>query len=165
MESKILQDALRSVREPIEKFIETGIYTNPWADEDIPDELRDSLGFVSEQQTQRVCRMVAKELKRPFIIVTPVISEYVWERVNGRYTSRKTERTFQRAHIKMPRRKYLMPLVSPLILAESGPTGPVRHIHEHSNWYFHITNEALWNDYRAALDRPEMRAARKLPPL
>lgn len=58
-----------------------------------------------------------------------------------------------------------MPLVSPLLLA-AGPAGSaVSDRSEVGNWVFIINNEDLWNEYRASLDRPEMRAARKLEPL
>lgn len=167
MESQILADALRSVREPIEKFIATGIYANPYQDEDMPQELIESAGFISAQQTQRVCRSVAKELKRPFIIMSPVIRTGNWIRKNDRWVRQACEPAFEVAHIQMPKRKYLMPLVTPLLLAggDTETAASVWELHQHSNWCFQIHNEQLWLEYRAAMDRPEMREARRLPPL
>jgi hypothetical protein len=167
MESRILADALRSVHDPIAKFIKTGIYSNPHHDPDMPKELMESSGAISSQQTQRVCRAVANELKRPFIIMSPIIHVMKWERVNGRWTSTRHEPKFSHVYIVIPKRKYLMPLVTPLLLAcgDMGTSAPVRERHRYSLWNFHIHVEELWNEYRAGLDRPEMRAARRLPPI
>jgi hypothetical protein len=170
MESKIFDEAIRSVRDPILQFIETGIFGNPWGGDTVPEEVLASKGFISATQTQRVCRMVAQELKRPFIIMTPYIERRVWTQTpkpdgTTRWECKPVPRRFRSTHIKMPKRQYLMPLVSPLLLA-AGPAGsPVTDRSEVGNWVFIINDEGLWNDYRASLDRPEMRAARKLPPL
>lgn len=175
---KALTDALKSIEIPITQFIETGIYTNPFAmdEEQMPQEVKDSSGFVSDTQTQRICRMVAKELKRPFIIMTPVIMNYEWRRVNGQYRRVDVNPTFRHTYIHMPKRKYLTPLVTPLLLAAGNNVGGSYLADKHpdiavwagrekTNWQFFIRSEQLWNEYREALDRPEMRIARRMQPL
>lgn len=163
MESKVLADALFSVREPVEQFIRTGIYSAPYSGDYMPKEVLESTGFISDTQTQRVARMVAKELKRPFIIMSPIMNIYRWELVNGRYTRVSQKEEFYHAHIEIPKRKYLMPIVTPLILAENGKDVVAKC--RQTLWVFTIRNENLWNEYRASLDRPEMRIARRMKPL
>jgi hypothetical protein len=166
MESKVLDEAIRSVRDPILKFIETGIFCNPYSDPDMPPEVLESVGFISDTQTQRVARMVAKELRRPFIIMTPVIKKFEWSNASGKWVRKRVDPTFSHVYVKIPKRKYLMPIVAPLLLTCSDTgKGLVTQGGEESNWVFNIHSEALWVEYRAALDRPEMRAARRMPPL
>lgn len=150
--SAILGNALASVHGPIMQFVETGIYSNP----DYDDQYGDYDHRISNNQVRRVARFVAKELKRPFIEMTPV---YYTRTYHGRkYTVH--EPMFRSARVFMPKRKYLMPLVTPLLLAE----GSVQVLSSEmaTLWNFRITDEDMWKEYRAAMDRPEMRKARKL---
>lgn len=162
MESKVLADALFSVRAPVEQFIKTGIYSDPYQSEYMPDEVLQSSGFISDQQTRRVARMVAKELKRPFITMSPVIIGYKWERKDGRWHREPVDLRFSHTWIEVPRKKYLLPIVNPLILAENGKEVVARC--KATLWCFGIYNEQLWKDYRASMDRPEMRIARRMKP-
>jgi hypothetical protein len=163
MESKVLADALFSVREPVEQFIKTGLYSDSFNGDYMPKDVVESSGFISDQQTRRVARMVAKELKRPFIIMSPVINGYKWENINGRWQREAVDPKFSHAWIEVPKKKYLLPIVNPLILAENGEG--MKHRHRETLWCFEIYNGDFWNEYRAAMDRPEMRIARKMKPL
>jgi hypothetical protein len=53
MESKVLADALFSVREPAEQFIRTGIYSAPYDGGYMPKDVLESSGFISEDQSRR----------------------------------------------------------------------------------------------------------------
>jgi hypothetical protein len=159
-----LQYALRSVEEPILNFIKTGLFDDNWYS--LPEEIRASRTSVALVQTRRIARKVAKELKRPFIIASEVIAANYWDANQRRWITSPTLQ-WRSAYIEIPKRKYLMPLVTPLFLIDRTANSPVSNSRrqESSLWTFNITDRDFWLEYRAALDRPEMRAARKLPPL
>jgi len=145
---RTLQLAIHTIEEPVRRFIETGLFDErTWA---YTDPKAAALRCdVSNVQVRRIARAVAKELNRPFIVASEIVNR------DGQWIA---------AEIQMPKRKYLMPLVSPLLLASEAKAGPVYCRHKSTLWSFRINDQTLWNEYRAALDRPEMRAARKLPP-
>lgn len=160
-----LQLALRSVEKPIMDFIQTGLFNDDWSA--LPEEARIARACVSIAQTRRIARRVAKELKRPFIVSSEFISRNYWCGAARRWLE-SDEPRWRSAYIEMPKRKYLMPMVTPLLLVADANNAPVVRYQRGENsslWRFEFKNRDFWLEYRAALDRPEMRAARKLPRL
>lgn len=182
-QSKVLSAAIDSVRVPIENFIRTGIFSGIYDRTLVSRDISHSDGCVAGGQVQRIARYTAKELKRPFIIMEPVVRGFTWSLANGRWRKEIHDPRFSHVFVRIPKRKYLMPIAAPLLLAAPEPVThhrtaiqrvtdphhdekfPVIQRAERTNWVFNICSEEFWHDYRAALERPEMRAARKLPPL
>jgi hypothetical protein len=159
-----LQHALRSVEEPVLKFIETGLFDDNWFS--LPEEMRASKASVALVQTRRIARKVAKELKRPFILASEVVATNYWDPMQRRWVT-NTRPEWRHAYMEIPKRKYLIPIASPLLLVAGAANSPVGNMSRDNSsiWRFTIQDRGFWNEYRAALDRPEMREARKLPPL
>lgn len=168
---KSYQRTLDSVRLPIEHFIKTGFWDphalDGWEENDI-----------SEQQVRNKCRQVARELKRPFIIAHPVMQFYE-HRPTGKTNSyghpsykwtRLEQPRFSHAFVEVPKRKYLYPLVSSLLLLpqgqsrwDSGDGKAAISLDYASLWQFRINDETLWRQYYDfILNDPECRAARRL---
>ena len=169
---KSYQRTIASVDLPLKHFVDTGFW-NPyvvegWTDSDIGDT------FV-----RRACREVAKELKRPFIQCFASVStteSYDTGKKNAHgypiYDVRPLpEPRFSSGYIEVPKRKYLIPLVAPLLLAAGEPTrrwnqnatAPVANNSVASLWQFRITSEELWNQYyEFVLNDPDCRKARRL---
>lgn len=180
IESQVLNDALASVYLPVQRFLETGFYRGPFCDEEIPEHLRTWERMISDTQTRRICRAVAREQKRPFIQLYES-----WSKTEMAATDEKNEYgnpiykyqtlpepRFNYVAVVVPKRKYTMPLVTPLLLVapdqadwRPGTRPLVSSFRMHSYWKFQIYDLDFWREYSAAFDRPEMRAARRLPPL
>jgi hypothetical protein len=193
--SKTLDNALSTVAAPALRFIETGIHEESWTVDDPDEhEGVWARGAISPHQTSRVVREVAKELKRPFVAMYAVRQRWQYRSryqpgtvhhsstKPGSYykdIQKLPQPVFSHGHIHVPKRQYLLPLVRTLILAtvsQQMPSWRQLNDAEHKKpdvlnhslatiWRFRIYNEEMWGDYRASMDRPEMRAARRLPPL
>jgi hypothetical protein len=195
--SKVLDNALLTVAAPVLRFIETGIHEASFTVDD-PAE-REGVwaeGAISSQQTTRVVREVARELKRPFVAMYAFRDRWSYKSQHSMagttyYSYGKPWRGYQdikqlpkpvfsHAYVRVPRRKYAFPLVAPLLLAapETPKYAPttvrnkpgykpptVTNYSGATYWRFQIYNEEMWDSYRASMDRPEMREARRMPPL
>lgn len=161
--SKHFTRVLDSVRIPIQHFIDTGIY-----DENANGKHNWSLD-VSPSQVRRACRRVATELKRPFIQMSETMqTEARVEDPTSSYGHKwesLPEPRWARAHVSIPRRKYLAVLATPLILAANRDVGA--KVYDRiipSLWNFIIYDRQIWDDYYAfVMNDPVCRAARKLP--
>jgi hypothetical protein len=163
---KSYQRTIASVQLPLLHFVETGFW-NPYA---LPDWTENDIG---DTFVRRATRHVAKELKRPFIQCYAILGNKEYDAVTGKYVP-VPEPRFTSAFIEVPRRKYLMPLVAPLLLAagESEPLWqrnmdrPVWQSSCATLWQFRFGNRTLWDEYYAfVLNDPDCRKARKLAPL
>ncbi len=147
-----LELATSLLRDPIIKFVETGVFFMPdWVDYDAKfSEL------VTPIQIRKIARKCAKELKRPFLIANVEYKHTIDAKTN-RY-GRVEPHEFLRARLKIPKMKYTMPLVHPLMLAGAELAG--------RQWTFSFRDETFFNNYLTMIQtRPEMRAALRLPPL
>jgi hypothetical protein len=169
--SQVLSRALESVQAPINHFIETGFW-NPHAHN--PDGYEP--GDVGDTQVRKICRAVAQELKRPFIICHPTFSYgrsvpdenrkgfYKWEPLD------KPE--FAGGYVSVPKQKRLTPLVATLILASSAdmslhqraaPKSPLASYGRETLWEFRIADKTMWDEYYGyVLNDPDCRKARRL---
>lgn len=171
MESKIYARTLASLQVPFDHFLKTGffdVYTvEGYETADIP-----------EQIVRGRIRRMAKELKRPFIRCHPVIGFGEWRKViesdGEQYKYFKhDEARFEWGFVEMPKRKYLMPLIAPLLLAapeaefryHTDDSKPVQQYHSQSLWEFKIFDRQFWNQYYDfVLNDPDCRKARGLTP-
>jgi hypothetical protein len=165
--SQVLSRALESVQAPINHFIETGFWN--------PNVLVDHKpGDVTDVQVRKICRAVARELKRPFISCHPTFSYgrhvldkegvYQWEPLD------KPE--FAGGYVSVPKQKRLTPLVATLILASSAdkplhqratPKFPLTAYGQKTLWTFRIADKTMWDEYYSyVLNDPDCRKARRL---
>ena len=159
MKSIVLDYAMRSLREPIEQFIETGLYQHYDAseEEDLPVKKTGSFGSdgaVPGVSVKSICRLVAKELKRPFITCTEI-----WAYSNWDAKLRKTPPRWCRGYITVPAQKKLLSHYLPLTLL---PPETAR-VTGRTVIAVQIRNQAFFEAYRERLlTDPHMRAARGL---
>lgn len=165
--SKVLTEAIASLQRPIEHFIETGIYSCALTFGGDGEEENLTANDISHMQVSRICRAVAKELRRPFIQMNPVIRRWNWEIASGgTYRAKPIPAQWLHAEVTIPCLKYLAPIAAPLLLAAGeDPTDPVYRREKATLWQFRINSYELWLDYRVSMDRPEMRKARRMKPL
>jgi hypothetical protein len=165
--SKVYQRALDSLQVPIKHFMETGF----WNENALP---RWEAPDISYPQVRRIARQIAKEAGRPFITATETIERTRWtadtsrpDGHGGYYMKRVKldEPRWARAYISMPKRKFLLPLVSPLLLAASNEGGsPIYDRSGATLWEFTINDHSFWvGYYDFILTDPDCRKARKLP--
>lgn len=159
--SKVFSRAIDSVRVPLEHFIKTGFYDPHSLAGYEPEDIADF-------QTRRVCRQIAKEMKRPFIRCYGVISNYHF---NGSKWEKYDDPKWESGYLEVPKRKYLMPLITPLLLAAPDPhrwasrnkENPVWQMPCQSLWQFKIYDRELWEKYYDfVLNDPDCRKARRL---
>lgn len=161
--SKRFTRVLDSVRVPIQHFIDTGIY-----DENVIAS-RDWSLDISQVQVRKACRKVASELKRPFIQMSETMAREARvadpTKPHGYNWVPLPEPRFARAHVSIPRRKYLVVLATPLILSANRDVGAkVYDRITPSLWNFTIFDQQIWTEYRDfIMNDPDCRAARKLP--
>lgn len=163
--SKVFQRAVDSVRIPLEHFIKTGFYD--------PNSL---VGYepedIADFQVRRVCRQIAKEGKRPFIRCYAVESLHTFDRTTMRW-EKNDKPKFEYGYVEVPKRKYLAPLVAPLLLAAPEAQGRYyantkdgEHVWQLSSvtlWQFRVYGKDLWDKiYDYMLNDPECRKARRL---
>jgi hypothetical protein len=157
--SKVLAAALASVQEPIQHFIDTGLFVEPRYQ--LIEGVDASVGMT---QVRRICRHVAGELRRPFIVISDISTMH--ERVNGSWVT-LDEPVWSHAHITMPRRKYLVPLMAPLVLGDK--TKEIQTNWDTPNtslWTAVIRDRSIWTEYYdRLLNDPDMRRARRTPVL
>lgn len=160
--SKRFARTLESVRAPIQSFIDTGIFEEGIMGKDDWD------CDISIVQVRRAARKVAAELKRPFIVVEDYSTYY--NRSYGIDSEGRSVYNFERldeprwvnTHISIPKRKYLVDHVTPLILASEN-----REVcFDRSTpglWVFTIQDYPFWQNYQTfLLNDPDLRRARKL---
>jgi hypothetical protein len=161
---KSYQRTMDSVRLPLQHLIETGFW-NPCI---VPYGGEASIG---DNSLRPAAREIAKELKRPFIRCYAHITDRIWDNASRQYVSLPGP-VFGEGYVEVPKRKYLMPLVAPLLLAANevtyryrhDTTKPVYNISCNSLWQFTVCNETFWNEYyEFVLNDPVCRKARKLP--
>jgi len=162
--SKVFNRAIDSVRLPLERFMATGFYDpftlNGYEPEDI-----------AAFQVRRACRKLAKEQKRPFIRCHVVETTYQWDHNAAKWV-KLAKPGWEFGYVEVPKRKYLAPLVAPLLLAapdEIVPQGtvlakaPVIQVASKSLWIFHIRDYEFWTKYYDfILNNPDCRKARRL---
>lgn len=154
--SKVFDRVVASVQAPLQHFIETGFW-NPYALEGWEE------GDIAEHGVRGSCRVMSKELKRPFIRAHPVISSTQWD---GEKWVRHPKPIFTHGLVEVPKRKYLVPLIAPLTLAATRDSKTIRDASGTTLWEFHIYDREAWdNYYQYLLNDPDCRRARKLPPL
>lgn len=166
---KSYKRTIDSIEQPVRHFVETGFWVEPLWEE----------GKISYAQVRRVVRDIAKELKRPFIVCGSAYRTYE-HRDTGRkdlhgYTIYErieydTPR-FSHGYVEVPKRKYLLSIVAPLLLLPEGSEyipvnklmSPVFNVSTSKLWQFRIDSEEFWNEYyNFALNDPDCRRARKL---
>ena len=132
--------------------------------------------LISDPTLRLINRTIARQLKRPF--VRAVYYEwYDYKRdASGnviplpgeKYKYVRDPEARGAASITVPRRRYLSPIINPLMLASSGD-GPVKHWMNTRDIYFDFRNPegiAVFNDFIEQMStREEMRTALKLPAL
>lgn len=154
--SQVFVRTVASVQAPLQHFIETGFW-NPHALDGWQE------GDISDQVVRGSCRIMSKELKRPFIRAHPVISYN--EYVDGKW-ERRDRPVFNHGLVEVPKRKYLVPLIAPLTLASSKDGSSIRDRSGSTLWEFYIYDPELWDQYyEYLLNDPDCRKARKLAPL
>lgn len=168
MESKIYARALDSIRLPVEHFLATGFYDEA----SLPGSNWDA--DVSLQQVSRIVRKVAQELKRPFIECSARLVSYQYvddtskpPRSYGGYHQKRIdlpEPVWSYGTITMPKRKYLMPMLTPLLLAaKEDRTAPVWDRTSPTLWHFIVNSKEFWDEYYPfILNDTDCRKARKL---
>lgn len=161
--SQHLTRTLEFLQKPIDAMLATGLFEEPnWKDAPI-----------SPIQIRKVARTVAREQKRPFILGGESFANGSHSRgANNEWVYTKYDAPkWEHAYLTVPKKQYLMPLVSPLTLASvdefeaygKAPVPPVTHRHGKTYWSFKINDRTFWNEYLQALTtRPEMRQAMKL---
>jgi hypothetical protein len=167
--SQVLSRALESVQAPINHFIETGFW-NP--NVHAPDSY--SPGDVGDTQVRKICRAVARELKRPFITCHPTFSygRHVLDE-KGSYKWVPSEKPqFAGGYVSVPKQKRLTPLVATLILASSAdkplhqrgtPQNPLISYSQKTLWTFRIADKTMWDEYYDyVLNDRDCRKARRL---
>lgn len=164
--SKVANRAIASVHLPIAHFVETGLY-DPNA---VPGYDR---ADISEVQVRRVCRQVAKDLKRPFIQCYSYMQtgHHVPDGVNAqgypksKYVELDAPR-FASGIFYCRKAKYLAPLVAPLLLLnddEIARSGVGWNSSGNSFWQYQIKDHQLWTSfYEHVLNDPDCRKARGL---
>lgn len=139
--SEHLEKAVSSLRDPIEKFLQDGIYrlTHDWSN----DKLR-----VAETQARSIAREVARLHKRPFIVY-----EERYRVDDFGFTA------LDRINIIIPRQKRLVGHVGALLLSDQSITGV-------TIWECRGVHVDLWKKIlHQWLTDPDLRAARNAPPL
>lgn len=164
------QRTIDSVRLPLEHFIKTGFW-DPYI----------LLGYtasdISDVQVRKACRLAAQEVKRPFVQCYAVFQRGEWQNQgsqNGYKWVDYPEPKWVNGFVEMPKRRYLSPLVAPLLLAAPDETTfysrygkpPAQVVRNQSRtlWSFRVFDRALWDEYYAfVLNDPDCRKARRLP--
>lgn len=161
MESKTFDRIIDSVKLPIEHFARTGFW-DPYAIEGYqPEDISDTI-------VRSACRKVAKGQKRPFIKLFKHMRRQQW--TQNRYVT-YPDPVFTMGIVSVPKRKKLLSIVTPLLLAAPEPTkryqpnrqASVVQFELASLWEFQVYDESFWDGYYAyALNDPECRKARGL---
>lgn len=172
IKSKTVDAVYKQLEGPINHFLETGLHADPVL---LPEEWKNI--FIRPAQTRRIVRAIAKELGRPFVQVGTLYTMYEFNAGTRRWESR--DPVLLGGYIQVPRRKYLTPLVAPLMAGDRGPAprrftpyyGAPRHEpgiysqHGASYWLFHIHGFDLFKSYLEAIKEDDhIRAALRLPP-
>lgn len=157
--SQVFTRTVASVQAPLQHFIETGFW-NPHALEGWEE------GDITEHVVRGSCRIMSKELKRPFIRAHP---SYSWQHQpvdpETNYAPPPL-RIFRCGVVEVPKRKYLAPLIAPLTLAATSDSKTIRDASGATLWEFYIYDRQLWDQYyQYLLNDPDCRKARKLAPL
>lgn len=141
MQSEALETAVRSLRDPVEKFLQDGIFRHTclWT--------TNKLG-ISDVQVRAIAREVARLHKRPFIVYK---ERYKWDEIGLA--------TLDRVDIIIPKQRRLVGHVSALLLTDQSITGAT--IWECKGVHVDLWKKILHN----WLTDPDLRAARKAPPL
>lgn len=166
--SKTMDAVYKQLEEPISRFLETGLHADPLI---LPGEWKGI--FIPPQTVRRIVRAVAKDLRRPFVEVGTIYTVYEFNAATQRWEP--TDPILLGGFIKVPKRKYLTPLVAPLMAGDKGlPPRPFKHKdpepgiysrHGKTYWLFHIHDFDLFKSYLEAIKEDDhIRAALRLPP-
>lgn len=132
----IYTDTVMQLRRITEGFMQTGFA-------DITESNSDDTYLLHTPMVSKYMRKVAKELKRPPLMV---------------------RRYYSTVHLVVPKRKYLMPIVSGLIIAADEKN--IGHWSSATLWEFRFYKLEMFEEWRKnILAIPECRQALKLPPL
>jgi hypothetical protein len=157
---KCVQESLRYITAPIDEFLQNGFYIEP--------EYQDKQ--ITPVAIRRVIRAAAKEAKRPLIIVSNIRDIYGHDPVTNEYRRLPAGTgKWRGAWVRLPKRKYLIPLVTPFLLAAGGPNagrGGVVECRERVGiWDFYVRDEALLIGFITAMQNdPDIRRALRLAP-
>lgn len=159
--SKVYAKAIQCLSGPVDHFIETGFYNLASA-----GEYGD--GWISEPQVRRICREIAKEQKRPFIQASEYYATNGYDQA-ARKPYKLDKPIWNNAWIEMPKRKYLLPLATPLLLASGDndttykPGDAIMPYRQETIWSWRIVDKSFWDEYyNFILNDPDCRRARKL---
>ncbi len=164
-----LPEALASLTQPVQFFIDHGLFYHGAAKDDGGYSKHD----IPEAQVRRIARHVAQELKRPFIVCSEIYRYREYDSVT--YSRLKSDKpVWGHGYIEIPKRKALAMLATPLLLAASEKTGnrwatprqgaAVIEVSRQTLWAFTVCSRELWDEYKSFLmNDNDARAARKAP--
>ena len=158
-ESKVVNTVMSEILDPIKKQLETGIFFYP---------TYTIGGLVRPIHVGKYARAVAKEHGWPFVQAGYIAENYKWDAAQRKYLRLK-EPLITGGWLQAPKRQYLLPLVTPLLLAEDDKRSVwekgIRLANLKSLWRFYIHDVDVFEAFmQSALSSPEIVAAIKRTP-
>ena len=166
--------------EGLKSFFELGYFY--WERQIAAHQARD-YNMIPEPTLRYIDRTIARQMKRPYVRASYNEWRDYKRDANGMLIPKPgtahdyeyNDEVKRTAYLTVPRRKYLSPIINPLMLAAQkreyqygrwNDDAAVTYWSNTRDFYFTFTNIDLWLEYRHLMaTREEMREALKLPPL
>jgi hypothetical protein len=164
LKSQVFATAMGQIEQPISDMLRTGFFVEP-------QYVRGETLFTSAK-IRPLARKVAREMKRPFICVTPMLKMHPDDEEKPWNKMRWVPRGYG---VAVPKRAYLEKVVAPLLVAAHQTEAPVYRIHQNpqhviyhhlparGSWSFSIFDTDFWDEYFTSVQNDaEMRKALRL---
>lgn len=168
MTSKTIAAAMASITEPLEYFLQHGIFDPSLGMQRI-DRVSYSTpkGEISDYNYRRIARTLAAEQRRPFIVAQPRFSSWTWEQgksPRGVYIRKFHEPKWEQGYMEIPKRNYMRGHIHPFLLMGEDPKRFSLSNKLETIWRVHVFDRELWNTvYELVRDDPDLRRARRVP--